>query len=105
MWYDVVVLAILAFTTIRGAVKGVIWQFAAIAGLVLCVAFSSSISAFAVPYVKLEPPLNNWAVMFGSYVVFSFLAFGVARLLNDWIEKQQFGEYNRHLGAILGFVK
>jgi len=105
MWYDVVVLAILAFTTIRGAVKGVIWQFAAIAGLVLCVVFSSSISAIAGPYVKLEPPLNHWVVMFASYVLFSFLAFGVARLLNDWIEKQKFGEYNKHLGAILGFVK
>ena len=105
MWYDVVVLAILAFTTIRGAVKGVIWQVAAIAGVVLCLVFAESTSALAGPYVKLEPPLNNWVVMFGSYVVFSFLAFGVARLLNDWIEKQQFGEYNRHLGAILGFVK
>lgn len=105
MWYDVVVLAILAYTTIRGAVKGVIWQLAAIAGVVLCLVFAESTSALAGPYVKLEPPLNHWVVMFGSYVLFSFLAFGVARLLNDWIEKQQFGEYNRHLGAILGFVK
>jgi membrane protein required for colicin V production len=105
MWYDVVVLAILAYTTIRGAVKGVVWQLAAIAGVVLCLVFAESTSALAGPYVKLEPPLNHWVVMFASYVLFSFLAFGVARLLNDWIEKQQFGEYNRHLGAILGFVK
>jgi membrane protein required for colicin V production len=105
MWYDVVVLAILAYTTIRGAVKGVVWQLAAIAGVVLCLVFAESTSALAGPYVKLEPPLNHWVVMFGSYVLFSFLAFGVARLLNDWIEKQKFGEYNRHLGAILGFVK
>lgn len=105
MWYDVFVAIVLLFTTIRGAAKGAIWQLASIAGLVLCLVFAESISAAVGPYVKLEPPLNHWAVMFGSYLAFSFLSFGVARLLNEWIEKAQLKEYNQHLGAVLGFVK
>ncbi|MBL8849828.1 MAG: CvpA family protein [Planctomycetaceae bacterium] len=105
MWYDVLALAILAFTTIRGAMKGVIWQIAAIAGLVLCFVFSESISAAAGPYIKLEPPLNNWVVMIGAYLVFSLASFSVARLLTEWLDKIQFGDFNRHLGAIFGFIK
>ncbi|REJ92525.1 MAG: hypothetical protein DWQ34_00340 [Planctomycetota bacterium] len=105
MWYDIVVLAVLAYTTIRGASKGAVWQLAAIAGVVLCFVFAESISAAAGPYVKLEPPMNNWVVMIGAYLVFTFISFGVARLLTDWIEKVKFGEFNRHLGALLGFVK
>jgi uncharacterized membrane protein required for colicin V production len=72
MWYDCLAVAILAYTTIRGAMKGVIWQIAAIAGIVLCFVFSESISAAAGPYVHLDPPLNNWVVMIGAYLVFSF---------------------------------
>jgi len=105
MWYDVLAIAILAFTTIRGAMKGVIWQIAAIAGLVLCFVFSESISAAAGPYIKLDPPLNNWVVMIGAYLVFSLASFSIARLLTEWLEKIQFGDFNRHLGAIFGFVK
>ena len=105
MWYDVIVIGILAYTTIRGAMKGVIWQIAAIAGLVLCLVFAESISAAAGPYVHLEPPLNNWVVMFGAYLVFSFASFAVARMLTEWLDKIKFGDFNRHLGAIFGFVK
>lgn len=105
MWYDIVVLAILLYSTVRGAQKGAIWQLAGIAGLVLCLVFAESISAAAGPYVHLEPPLNHWVVLIGAYLGFSLLAYGVAKLLNDSIEKAKFGEYNRHLGAILGFVK
>lgn len=105
MWYDVLAVAIVAFTTIRGAMKGVIWQVAAIAGLVLCFVFSESISAAAGPYVHLDPPLNNWVVMIGAYLVFSLVSFSIARLLTEWLEKIKFGDFNRHLGAIFGFAK
>lgn len=105
MWYDAIVIGILAYTTIRGAMKGVIWQLAAIAGLVLCLVFAESISAAAGPYVRLDPPLNNWVVMLGAYLVFSLISFAIARLLTEWLDKIKFGEFNRHLGALFGFVK
>src|SRR5688500_18576502 len=105
MWYDAIVIGILAYTTIRGAMKGVIWQIAAIAGVVLCLVFAESISAAAGPYVRLEPPLNNWVVMLGAYLVFSFISFALAKLLTEWLDKIKFGEFNRHLGALFGFVK
>ena len=105
MIYDVFVLAILVFFAIRGAMKGVIWQIAGIAGIVLCFAFADGISAALGPYVHLEEPLNHWVVLFGSYLFFSFVSFGIARMMHEWIEKAQMTEFNRHLGAVFGLLK
>ncbi|MCA9088712.1 MAG: CvpA family protein [Planctomycetaceae bacterium] len=105
MWYDVVVLAILVFFTARGAIKGVIWQVAGIAGVILCFAFADGISNALGPYVTLQPPLNHWVVLFGGYLFFSFVSFGLARSATKWVEKADMKEYNRHLGGVLGLVK
>lgn len=105
MWYDLVVLAILAFCTIRGAAKGIIWQLAGIVGVVLCFAFAETIAAAVGPHVSLPPPTNHWVVMFGAYLGFSLLSFSMARSVDKWIEKHEMKEYNQHLGAIFGFAK
>jgi membrane protein required for colicin V production len=105
MWYDLVVLAILLFATIRGAIKGIVWQLAVIAAVVLCFVFSESLSLAIAPHIGLEPPLNRWVTMFALYVVFAFASFGVARWLRSWIEKLKFVEFDRHLGAVFGFAK
>ena len=105
MWYDVLVLGVLLFAVIRGAMKGIVWQLATIAALVLCFAFSGRLSSEIAPYIAVQPPLNRWLAMFGLYLFFSFLSFGVARVLRGWIEKAQFVEYDRHLGSVFGLVK
>jgi membrane protein required for colicin V production len=105
MWYDLVILAILAWATIRGAVKGFVWQLATIAAIVLCFAFSETVSLAVAPYIGVKPPLNRWVSMFVLYVVCSFAAFAAARKLRGWLEKARFVEYDRHLGAIFGFLK
>lgn len=105
MYYDLFVLAILIYFTIRGAMKGVIWQVAGLAGIILCFMFADGISAAVGPHVQLQEPLNSWVVLFGAYIFFSFIAFGIARLMNEWVEKAQLKEFNRHLGAIFGFIK
>ncbi len=105
MWYDVLAVGVLIFAVIRGAAKGIVWQLATIAALVLCFAFSGTLSLAIAPYITVKPPLNRWLAMFGLYVFFSFLSFAVARWLKKWIEKAQFVEYDRHLGSVFGFVK
>lgn len=105
MWYDVFVVAVLIVCMVRGAMRGMIWQLAGIAGLVLCLVFAETIAAAIGPHVGLAEPLNHWVVMFAAYLVFSFLSFGVARLFHGWIEKAQMTEFNRHLGAVFGLVK
>jgi membrane protein required for colicin V production len=105
MWYDVCMLAILAYTTIRGAAKGMAWQLAAIAALILCFVFATPLSLVVAPTIPLDPPLNRWVAMLGIYLAFSFACFSIARMLRSWLEALKFEEYDRHLGAIFGFLK
>lgn len=105
MWYDLIIVAILLFAAYRGLQRGVVYQIATIASVVLCFVFAEAISAAAGPYVPLEPPLNNWVIMVGAYIVFSFVAFGFARVLDGWMEKVKLKEFNRHLGAGFGLLK
>ena len=105
MFYDLLMLGVLIFATARGAAKGIVWQLATIAALVLCFAFSESLSLAVAPLITVKPPLNRWIAMFGLYLVFSFASFAAARNLREWIEKAKFVEYDRHLGGLFGLIK
>lgn len=105
MAFDLVVAAILLFTTIRGAAKGVAWQLAGIGALVLCFLFATPLSLSIAPMIKLAPPLNRWVAMLGIYLVFSFGTFTVARGFREALEKAKFVEFDRHLGALFGLAK
>lgn len=105
MWYDVVCLVIIALSIWRGVVKGLVWQLATIAGLVICFFFAETVSASIAPHIGIEPPLSRWVAIFGLYVVSSFAAFSLAHLVRGTLEKVKFADFDRHLGAILGFVK
>ena len=105
MWYDILVVCILLFFLAKGAARGLVWQLAGIAGILLCVTFAGTASNVIGPHIKLAPPANQWAVMFITYLLASFVAFGFARTLNGWIDKMELKEYNRHLGALFGLIK
>ncbi|WP_437192685.1 CvpA family protein [Planctomicrobium sp. SH527] len=104
-WFDLVAVGILIFFTMRGAVKGVVFQLASLAGIALCFIFANAISQAAGPYVHLEPPLNNWVIFAASYLGFTFICYLVARTMDDWLQKNKLKDFDRHLGAIFGLVK
>jgi len=105
MGFDLFILAILVVTTIRGAAKGVAWQLAGIAAVVLCFMFATPLSLTIAPLIKLDPPLNRWVAMLGIYIVFAFGTFAVARGFREALEKAKFVEFDRHLGALFGLFK
>ena len=105
MWFDVVVLVVLAFFGLRGAVKGVIFQLASIAGIALCLAGAGTSAKLVGPHINLQPPLNQWVILFGTYLVCTFIAFSFAKSLNTAVEKAHLGELNRHLGFLFGVLK
>lgn len=105
MWYDGIVLAIVVIATVRGAMKGFVWQLASIAALVACFAFAETASVAVAPYISVAPPLNRWIAMLGLYVLCVLVTFLIARSLREWIEKAKFVEFDRHLGLLFGFLK
>ena len=80
-WYDLVMAAFLLFALIRGAMKGIVWQLAAIAAIVLCFYFSGTLSTEIAPMIPIEAPANRWVAMFLLYVGFSLVSFGLARVV------------------------
>ncbi|MCA9005023.1 MAG: CvpA family protein [Planctomycetaceae bacterium] len=105
MWFDLLIVGILIYAVWKGASKGVVWQLAAIAALVLCFAFAESLSLQLAPLINVKPPLNRWIAMLVIYIVFSFISFTLARSLKTAIDSLKFNEFDRHLGAVLGFLK
>ncbi len=105
MWYDILVLAILIYFAVRGAARGMVLQLAGIAGIVLCFVFADAISNAAGPYVSLDPPLNNWVILFGAYVVFTLIAYIIAGRISEYLARVKLKEFDSHLGAVFGLLK
>ncbi|MFQ5730995.1 MAG: CvpA family protein [Planctomycetaceae bacterium] len=105
MWFDGIILLILIVATLRGAVKGFVWQLAWIAAIVASFAFSEFASVTVANAIPVEAPMNRWLAMLGLYVAAAFVSFAVAIRLRDWIEKIKFKDFDRHLGMIFGFIK
>jgi uncharacterized membrane protein required for colicin V production len=105
MWYDLLTLGILMYAMFRGAMKGVVWQLATIAALLMCFFFSGSLSHVVAPFIRVEEPLNKWIAMLVLYLGFSFVSFGIARVMHEAIENMRIEALDRHLGALLGLIK
>ena len=105
MWYDFVCLVILGLSVWRGTVKGFLWQLASIAGILLCFFFAETVSLAVAPLVGLDPPLDRWVSILGLYIVGSFAAFSVARMVQEALDQIKFREYDKHLGGLFGFIK
>ncbi|MCY2963038.1 MAG: CvpA family protein, partial [Planctomycetota bacterium] len=105
MYYDALLLLILGYTTWRGSARGVTWQVAGIAAILLCFVFAAPLSLAVAPMIKVDPPLNRWIAMLGIYLAFSFGCFAAARTVRGMLETFQFQEFDKHLGGLFGFVK
>jgi uncharacterized membrane protein required for colicin V production len=105
MVYDLCMLSIVAFTTFRGATKGMAWQLAAIAALVLCFLFATPMSLVFAPMIPVDAPLNRWIAILAIYLVFSFGCFAAARAVRSGLESMKFEDYDKHLGGLFGLIK
>ncbi|MEQ9411209.1 MAG: CvpA family protein [Fuerstiella sp.] len=107
VWYDVVVLAILAYTAWRGAQRGLVIQLAWITALVLCFKFSDKLAPAIKPHIGVGEPdsqVRHWIAMFILFVGFSIASFLVARMVESSLEKAKLKELDRFLGAVLGLL-
>lgn len=104
-WIDVVVGVVLLIALIRGAVKGLVWQLAAIAAIVLCFAVSGTFSPPIARAIPVDPPLDRWLAMFGLYLASGLLCFGIGWRIRDWLNDHKLKQFDRRLGAVFGLVK
>jgi len=90
---------------IWGVFRGVTWQLASLASLVLAYLFSYEVSLFIAPYIPARPAIQRAGSMLAAYIVMSAGVFFVAWTIRATLKKLKFEAYDRHLGMLLGGIE
>jgi membrane protein required for colicin V production len=104
-YYDLIMVLVLVGTTIFGFWKGMAWQLASLASLIVSYFGALRFSEQLAPVIKLDPPLNRFAAMLLIYMFSSFIIWMLFRLVAGAIDKVRLESFDRQLGAIFGFAK
>ncbi len=100
--YDAVMIGMVVAGMVWGAIRGITWQLASIASLVLAYFFSHQVSAYIAPYIPGEPVVERAGSMLAAYVLVSAGVFFAAWTVRATLKKMKFEAYDRHLGMMLG---
>jgi membrane protein required for colicin V production len=106
-WYDMLMLAVLAVTTLFGFAKGMAWQVASLASIVVSylVALRFSESLVATGIVGDEAPWNRFVAMLVIYVATSLAIWLAFRFVSNAINRVRLQEFDRQIGGLFGLAK
>ncbi|MFN7891833.1 MAG: CvpA family protein, partial [Pirellula sp.] len=103
--YDIVMLIVLASTTIFGAIKGFAWQLASVASIVASYFVAYFFRNDVAKMINADPPWNLFLAMLLLYFGSSFVIWMAFRLVSTSIDKIKLRDFDRQLGAGFGLVK
>ena len=103
--YDIFMLIVLVATTLWGVWKGMAWQVAALASVVVSAAVAVHSSPAVAPGSTAQEPWNRYVAMLLLYVVTAAAIWIVFHLVSNVIDRVQLKEFDRQLGAIFGLAK
>ncbi len=103
--YDIGMLAVLLIAVVLGAWKGMAWQLASLASLVLSAAVAIRFSGPLAPMFGGSEPWNRFVAMFVLYLAVSLLVWVVFRMISHAIDRVQLREFDRQAGALFGGLK
>lgn len=103
--YDIIMLVVLVGTALFGAWKGMAWQLAALASVVLSAAVAIQCSAGIALYCPGQEPWNRFIAMLLLYVLTAAAIWILFRFVSGIIDRIQLKEFDRQLGVLFGLVK
>ena len=103
--YDICMLAVLVAATVIGAWKGLAWQVASTASLVLSYLVALRFSESLAPRFGQQAPLNRFIAMFVLYMATSLVIWLVFRIVAGGINRVKLREFDRQMGALFGAAK
>lgn len=103
--YDVLMLLVLGAATLFGFWKGMAWQIASLASLVVSYFAALKFSTQLAPTFGDTAPLNRFVAMLVIYIVTSFVIWTLFRLVSGVIDKVRLESFDKQLGALFGFAK
>jgi membrane protein required for colicin V production len=104
-FYDVVMLAVLVLATLFGLWKGMAWQIASVASLVVSVFVAMRLSGAVAPHISAQAPWNQFIAMFVLYVATSAGIWIAFRLVAGIIDRVRLKEFDHQVGALFGLAK
>jgi membrane protein required for colicin V production len=103
--YDLLMLFVLVATTLFGYWKGMAWQIASLASLVVSYFAALRFSAQLAPTFGDTAPLNRFVAMLVIYIVTSFVIWTLFRLVSGAIDKVKLETFDSQMGAMVGAAK
>ena len=105
--YDILMIVILAGTTLWGAFKGMAWQLAALASLIVSyfASYHLSDSLTSSGLFGQTAPWNRFAAMLTIYIITGIIIWMGFRVVSETIEKIKLKDFDRQLGALFGVAK
>ncbi len=103
--YDYVMLAVLLASTILGAWKGMAWQIASLASLVVSAGVAAHYGTVVAPHFGAEQPWNLVAAMIVLFLVTALAIWLLFRMVSGAIDRIRLKEFDRQIGALFGLAK
>lgn len=100
--YDAAMAVVVVLGMVWGAWRGLTWQVASLASLVLGYTVASSCSAEFATHFPGEPVVARALAMLVLYALTSGAIFGLAWMIRATLRRLRFEAYDRHLGMMLG---
>lgn len=100
--YDASMAGVIVAGMVWGAFRGITWQLASIASLVLGYSLAHPLSGQLAPYFPGEPVIARSLAMLAVYLGASCGVFAVAWLIRATLRTLKFEAFDRHLGMLLG---
>jgi membrane protein required for colicin V production len=103
--YDFIMLAVLVAAMVYGAWKGMAWQLAALASVVVSAAVALHSSPLLAPIFGKQEPWNRFLAMAVLYIVTAVAIWLLFRLVRGVINRVQLKEFDHQLGIMFGLAK
>ncbi len=105
--YDILMIVVLAGTTLWGAFKGAAWQLAALASLIASyfASYYMSDSLTSTGLFGDTAPWNRFAAMLTIYIITGIIIWMGFRVISETIERIKLRDFDRQLGALFGLLK
>jgi membrane protein required for colicin V production len=103
--YDLLMIAVLVGATVFGFWKGMAWQIASLASIVVSYFLSLRFSEQLAPMFGQQAPTNRYFAMLAIYVGSSFIIWMLFRFVAGAIDKIKLETFDKQLGAMFGFAK
>ncbi len=103
--YDLVMLAVIVVATVFGAWKGMAWQIASLASLVVSYFVALRFSERLAPYISAEVPWNRFLAMLLLYLATSMGIWMMFRYVSGAMERVKLREFDRQIGGLFGAAK